>query len=53
MTEMLRDFICFLGFHAWMRLEFTTQPRRECAHCKQRQGLFRGAGADDWMNIDR
>jgi len=51
MTEMMRDFICWLGLHAWISIEFTNQPRRKCAHCGQKQGLFRGAGTDDWMDL--
>jgi hypothetical protein len=51
MTEMIRDFICFIGFHAWVSVQGKMQPTRECVHCKQRQGLFRGAGADDWMDL--
>jgi hypothetical protein len=51
MIERIRDLICWLGLHAWVRVEGKNQPTRECAHCGQQQGLFRGAGADDWMNL--
>ena len=47
---------CLVGFHTTERIESEMDhncplPVRECTKCKQRQGLFRGLGGDEWINI--
>ncbi len=47
---MIQQFLCFLGFHEWIKVIHST-PTRRCPHCTTTQQLFRGCGGDDWMTV--
>lgn len=50
----MSEFLCWLGFHDWKRVApLNQQPTRYCINCKKTQGLFRGAGGDDWIDDER
>ena len=51
MTNLFQKIMCFVGFHNWV-IVASTRPTRACVCCGQKQQLCRGAGGDDWMNIN-
>ena len=48
---MIREFLCWIGFHVWAKVIYS-RPTRSCICCGQKQQMFRGAGGDDWENIE-
>jgi hypothetical protein len=49
--QFLIELMCSIGFHEWCSVA-ASRPTRACIHCEQKQQTFRGAGGDDWMDIE-
>ena len=51
--KLLEQLMCLLGVHDWISVQsLNRQPHRQCTKCNKLQALYRGAGADDWMDVD-